>query len=133
MGIFLLMAMCGCITLEDLQDYLNDMLNVKEVTLGRMNYFVCTWLVSVCLAALSVIVVGIAGVNLSGPKTLGYYVALLCIWAPITLVQISAFMRRMNDAMLTKWFTLVFLVPGIGNILAFLIAMMPTGFGDPYS
>ena len=132
MGIFLLMAIAGMVTLEDLQDYMTDILNIKEGTLTRTQYFACTWLITFVLAILGSVFLGIVGFDITGAKTFGYYIAYALLYLVITVVQISAFMRRMNDACLTKWYTLVFLVPGIGNILAFIIAMMPTGFGSPY-
>ena len=133
MAIFLLLLICQLITLDDLQTFWEEILNLKYGTLTRLQYFGCTWMASFVLGILgSVIIANASGMTLTGSRGLGYYLAYGFVYIVITFVQISAFCRRMNDAGLSKWYTLVFLIPGIGNIVAILIALMPTGFGDSY-
>jgi uncharacterized membrane protein YhaH (DUF805 family) len=56
------------------------------------------------------------------------------VWAvvyfTITPVQLSAFIRRLNDAAVTRLIALVLLFPLVGNVLATLIgAVLPTNYG----
>ena len=120
------------ITLEDLQEYWNEILNLKYGTLTRMQYFACTWLSTFVIAIVGGVFVGNVILKTGSTRGIEYYLAYGSLYLIITLVQISAFCRRMNDAGLSKWYTLVFLIPGIGNIVAILIALMPTGFGSHY-
>lgn len=132
MALFFIMALAGLVTLEDLQFYLTDMFNLRDGTLSRTEYFACTWLVSFVIATIAAVFISFVDTKTGSSRGVGHYIAYGLAYLTMTAVQISAFMRRMNDAGLTKWYTLVFLLPGVGNILAILIALMPTGFGDPY-
>lgn len=56
------------------------------------------------------------------------------VWAvvyfTITPVQLSAFIRRLNDAAVTRLIALVLIFPLVGNVLATLIgAVLPTNYG----
>ena len=132
MALFFIMALAGLVTLEDLQFYLTDMFNLRDGTLSRTEYFACTWLVSFVIGTIAAVFIAFVDTKTGSSRGVGHYIADGLAYLTMTVVQISAFMRRMNDAGLTKWYTLVFLLPGVGNILAILIALMPTGFGDPY-
>ena len=132
MGLFFILFLCQLITLEDLAEYWNEIFNLKYGQLTRMQYFACTWLSSFVIAILAMVILGNVGLSVGGTRGITYYLAYGFVYLIVTFVQISAFCRRMNDAGLSKWYTLVFLVPGIGNLLAILIALMPTGFGNQY-
>ena len=48
----------------------------------------------------------------------------------ITPVQLSAFVRRMNDAAMSRWFALILLFPIVGNVLATVLGIIfPTNYG----
>ena len=132
MGLFIVLLLCQLITLEDLQEYWNEILNLKYGTLTRMQYFACTWLSSFVIGIVGSVFLANVVLKTGSTRGIGYYLAYGILYLIITFVQISAFCRRMNDAGLSKWYTLVFLIPGIGNIVAILIALTPTGFGDSY-
>ena len=57
-------------------------------------------------------------------------VLLAVVYFTITPVQLSAFIRRLNDAAVSKLFALILLFPLAGNVLATLIgAILPTNYG----
>ena len=134
MFIFILLLICHLVTIEDFFEYWSEMLLLKDGCLGRWQYLACTWVSTFVIALFGIIILERNGLKYDGIKfislesVLGYGFLYLII----TFIQLSAFFRRMNDAMLSHWYALVFLIPGIGNIIAFIIAMLPSGFGDPY-
>ncbi|MBO4650764.1 MAG: DUF805 domain-containing protein [Clostridiales bacterium] len=133
MLLFFLFMLCQLITLEDLAEYWQEMLNIKNGTLTRCQYFACTWLSSIVISIFGSVFLANIGLKYNGLSgNLEYWLAYGTLYLIITFIQLSAFMRRMNDADLSRWYALVFLIPGIGNIVAVLIALMPTGFGSPY-
>ena len=131
MILFIILMASGLITLEDRADFWGDILNIRDGVLSRMQYFGCTWISSFAIGFIGSIFLTIIGVN-SGPRGIGYFLAYGILYLILTVMQLSAFFRRMNDACLSKWYALVFLLPVVGNFLAFIIALMPSGFGDPY-
>ena len=132
MIICILLLASQIITLDDLSQFWDEIINIKDGTLTRTQYFGCMFIYSYAISIVSVFILSFAGVKLNGTRNLTYFLLYGLVYLIVTFIQISAFCRRMNDAGLTKWYTLVFLVPVIGNLLAFIIAMMPSGFGSPY-
>lgn len=133
MVLFILLFVCGVVTFEDLGEFWGDILNVKYGTLQRLNYFACTWVSTAAIAFVGNLFLSnlIINDNIS-TKSFEYLFPYSILYLIITIVQLSAFLRRMNDAKLSHWFALVFLIPVIGNAIGFIIALLPSDFGSPY-
>ncbi len=133
MLLFLLLMLTGLVSFEDLGEFWNDILNIKYGTLGRWAYFGCTWVSTFVISAVSTFIISNMILrNDVSTKSFEYFLAYGILYLIITAVQLSGFLRRMNDAQLSHWYALVFLIPGIGNIIAFVIALLPADFGSPY-
>lgn len=132
MILFLILLVSQLITIEDLGDFWGNILNIQQGTLSRWEYFGCTWISIWAVSFIGSIFLANIGMSFSSTRTLEYYLAYGFLYVFITFIHLSGFLRRCNDACLSKWYALVFLVPGIGHILAFIVALMPSGFGSPY-
>ena len=133
MLLFLLLMLTGLVSFEDLGEFWSDILNIKYGTLGRWVYFGCTWVSTFVITAVYFFfIINMILRNNVSTESFEYFLAYGSLYLIITLVQLSGFLRRMNDAQLSHWYALVFLIPGIGNIIAFLIALLPSDFGSPY-
>lgn len=133
MVLFILLFVCGVVTFEDLGEFWGEILNIKYGTLQRLNYFACTWVSTTAIAFVGNLFLTnlIIRDNVS-TKSFEYLFPYGILYLIITIVQLSAFLRRMNDAKLSHWYALVFLIPVIGNVVGFIIALMPSDFGSAY-
>lgn len=133
MLLLILLFVCGLVTFDDMLEFWDGIFNVKYGQLRRMQYFGCTWASTIIIAFLgSIFLSRIILADNAATKGFEFYLAYGILYLIITLVELSAFLRRMNDAKLSHWYALVFLIPGIGNIVGFIIALMPSDFGSPY-
>lgn len=116
---------------DDLSQFYQEFFNVKYGLLTRGQYVCCVSIWTGVLVIITIAVSFWAGFTLkgflstwTGPIFFYFFYAIVCA---------SAFMRRMNDACLSRWFTLVFLIPGIGGVVAFIMAaFIPSDYGSPY-
>ena len=120
----------------DFSEFLSEFFNIKNGTLDRRSYYVCTSLLMgmacVILAIILVFLMISTKVQISflhmKEKNQEYFIYGL-VWLVCTPIQLSGFLRRMNDADCTKWVGLIFLLPIVGNAFATLIAALPTSWG----
>ena len=67
---------------------------------------------------------------LPSSESMATKVALITAYITFTPVQLSAFMRRMNDAAMTKWLALILAFPIVGNVLATALGIIfPSNYG----
>ena len=133
MILYIILFISGLVTFDDLADYWSGILNIKYGTLERLQYFACTWLSTFVISTIgSTFLSSYVYRGDISPKSFEFLIGYGSLYLIITAVQLSAFFRRLNDARLSHWYALVFLIPGIGNIIAFVIALLPPDFGSPY-
>jgi len=121
----------------EFKEYCGQFLNFKYGELSRTEYLFGTLALTnlVALGAVFFIIFFVKEEMTDGITIFGHKhsaVVLGVEYALITLVNISAFLRRMNKVKLSKLYALVYFIPGIGHFTAFVIAMLPDGFGDVY-
>ena len=128
------LAYLGLLDEGDLQQFLGEFFNVKDGQLDRKQFYVGQIIV---FGIMLLIIMPIGLIlffkypslrNIS--DSMRTYVILGIVYVTITPVQLSAFMRRLNDASLTKWLAIVLLFPIIGNVLATAMGIIfPTNYG----
>ena len=140
--------MFDVIDVDDFIEFGADMFNWKTGSIQRWPFYIC----SACYTALTItvsMVIMLLGLKanmampgeswmeilnpmnimqLTGAARICWFITL----AIVTFINLSAFVRRLNDIGLTKWIGLVYVLPVAGFVLAWIIAILPTGYGDQY-
>ena len=118
----------------DLGSYFGELFCVRDGTMDRKQYYCGTALmlffvvIFLGIIAIPIIIHNKGHINLSDGQ-LFRYVA-VAIWVFASPFQLSALMRRLNDACMTKWLSAVLVIPFIGNVLAMVIGVLfPSGYG----
>ncbi|MBP5416202.1 MAG: DUF805 domain-containing protein [Clostridiales bacterium] len=118
----------------DLAQFVGEIFRVKDGCLTRKQFYIGQIIVYTIMLLIITPVLLIIWFNhpswLPSSESMGTKMALTIAYITITPVQLSAFMRRMNDAAMTKWLALVLAFPIVGNVLATVLGVIfPTNYG----
>ena len=129
---------------DDLKEYYTDMFNLRHGQLTRIPFFAGSVISTAAILLPSIFILPFvfhvkqvfpvdSTTSLLDPSTYlhldpAWYVVL----GIILLINLSGFLRRLNDINLSKWFGLLYLIPGLGFVLSLLVGLLPTGFGDQF-
>ena len=124
----------GLLDEGDLQQFIGEFFRLKDGELTRKQFYAGQIVVLGIL--LLIVMLGVFIFFLKNPafshmsSETTRNVAIGIVWVTATPVQISAFLRRMNDASMTKWLGLIFVLPIIGNVIATALgAIFPSNYG----
>ncbi len=140
--------MFDVIDVEDFVEFGADMFNWKYGQIQRWPFYICSVVYSAVVLGASTLIMLLAFkaqsalpgesvleilnpmniMKLNGPARIFWFITL----AIVTFINLSAFIRRLNDIRLSKWFGLVYAIPVAGFVLAWIVSILPTGYGDNF-
>ncbi|MBO4474959.1 MAG: DUF805 domain-containing protein [Clostridiales bacterium] len=140
--------MFDVIDVDDFVEFGTDMFNWKTGQLQRWPFYICSACYTAVTITISMVImlVGLKAkaampgesffeimnpmniMKLNGPARICWLITL----AIVTFINLSAFVRRLNDICLTKWIALVYTLPVAGFVLAWIISILPSGYGEQY-
>lgn len=118
----------------DLSQFIGEFFRVKDGCLTRKQFYVGQIVVSTIMLLIIGSILFLVWINhpswLPSSESMATKVALINAYITFTPVQLSAFMRRMNDAAMTKWLALILAFPIVGNVLATALGIIfPSNYG----
>ena len=118
----------------DIQLFVGEFFRVKDGELTRKQFYigqivVFTVMLLIIMPIVLIVFFKNPSLTLMSESELRKWVLIL-VYVTITPVQLSAFLRRLNDAVVTKWLALILLFPIIGNVLATALGVIfPSNYG----
>ena len=124
----------GFLDKGDLAQFIGEYFRFRDGVLTRKQFYIGQIIVyTIMLMIIAPIFIFIAAKNpgiLDMSDSSHTKLVLAIAYFTITPVQLSAFVRRMNDAAMSRWFALILLFPIVGNVLATVLGIIfPTNYG----